>query len=211
MSIDINLTSQYKTYMSTKQGIYAIVDLETTGLLPGYHGISQICIVILDKKFEILDTLETDVCPPQSYIIDPQALEFNGMSMDQISKGKSYSETSYEVLAFLATHFDSSPVWVGQFYPFDYAGILDMMIKTNNQSGFLQYFSNTFIDTKVVAHYLNLKAEKQGNPIPFPILSLSKPGGLKDTLGVSQQEYKAHTALGDVLATREVLIKLLNR
>ena len=54
----------------------------------------------------------------------------------------------------------------------------------------------------------NVKAELKGEEIPFPVTSLSKKGGLKDKFGL--QEYQAHDALGDVLATRDVLIKLLN-
>jgi DNA polymerase III epsilon subunit-like protein len=195
-----------------KQGVYAVADLETTGLLPGYHGIVQVCIVVLNKDFEVLDTFETDVNPPTSYVIDPQALEFNGMTLEQIKLGISYPDAASQILTFLDKYFDESPTWIGQFYPFDFAGLLDMMIKTNNNEGFLKFFSNKFLDTKVIAGYLNLKAQKENNPLPFPTsLSLSNTGGLKDTLGVSQTDFPAHTALGDVLATREVLMRLLGR
>jgi DNA polymerase III epsilon subunit-like protein len=194
-----------------KQGIYAVADLETTGLLPGYHGIVQVCIVVTDSNFEVLDTLNMDVNPPDSYIIDPEALKFNGMTMDQIKLGISYPEAATQILSFLDKYFNESPTWIGQFFPFDFAGLLDMMIKTHNNDGFLKFFSNKFLDTKVIAGYLNLKAQKEQKPLPFPTsLSLSKIGGLKDTLNVSQIDFPAHTALGDVMATKEVLKKLIS-
>jgi DNA polymerase III epsilon subunit-like protein len=193
-----------------KQGVYAVADLETTGLLPGYHGIVQVCIVVLDKDFEVIDTFETDINPPDNYVVDPEALKFNGMTMEQIKLGISYPEAASQILSFLGKHFDESPTWIGQFFPFDFAGLLDMMIKTNNNEGFLKFFSNKFLDTKVIAGFLNLRAQKKQKPLPFPTsLSLSNKGGLKDTLEISQIDFPAHTALGDVMATKEVLKKLI--
>jgi DNA polymerase III epsilon subunit-like protein len=196
--------------MKKKQGFYAVADLETGGLLPGYHGVTQCCIVVLDEKFAVLDTLEIDINPPDNYQLDPEALQFNGMTLEQIHAGVTYPEAASKIIAYLGKHFESSPTWVGQFFPFDFAGLLDLMIQTKNHESFLKYFSNKFLDTKVIAGYLNLKAQHQNKPLPFPnSLSLSSAGGLKDTLGVSQTDFKAHTALGDVLATKEVLKKLI--
>jgi hypothetical protein len=42
----------------------------------------------------------------------------------------------------------------------------------------------------------------------FKSTSLSSPGGLTDILEIT--DYEAHTALGDVRATKQVLIKLLD-
>jgi DNA polymerase III epsilon subunit-like protein len=66
---------------------------------------------------------------------------------------------------------------------------------------------NNFLDTKVIVNLINLKAKEQGLQPPFPVVSLSKPGGIKEVLGL--QAYLAHDAMGDVLATREVLLRLI--
>jgi len=50
-----------------------------------------------------------------------------------------------------------------------------------------------------------LLAESKGLEIPFKLTSLSKLGGLKDKLGIDQNKFQAHDAMGDVLATLEVL------
>ena len=69
--------------------------------------------------------------------------------------------------------------------------------------GFLKRLGNNFIDTKSLTNYFNLKAIISNQPVPFPVTSLSKEGGLADTLGIGG--FEAHTALGDCQATLEVL------
>jgi DNA polymerase III epsilon subunit-like protein len=68
---------------------------------------------------------------------------------------------------------------------------------------------NNLIDTKALTNALNLKHVFLNKPIPFPVASLSKPGGVKEVLGITG--HQAHDAMGDVMATREVLLKLLER
>ncbi len=43
--------------------------------------------------------------------------------------------------------------------------------------------------------------------LPFKSTSLSKPGGLADVLHIT--DYTAHTAKGDIMATREALLRFL--
>jgi DNA polymerase III epsilon subunit-like protein len=113
-----------------------------------------------------------------------------------------------QFLNFLNKHFSAEPIVIGQFYPFDYA-FLEQMFSTCGYGDGLAVAikGNDIIDTKALANSINVRALLKGNPAPFPVTSLSKPGGLKELFGITA--YKAHSALGDVLATREVLLKLL--
>jgi DNA polymerase III epsilon subunit-like protein len=70
---------------------------------------------------------------------------------------------------------------------------------------------NDIIDTKCIVNTLNLMAHLKGESLPFPITSLSKPGGLKDILGIDESMFVAHDALGDCEATLEVLKRLVSR
>jgi DNA polymerase III epsilon subunit-like protein len=191
-----------------KKGVYIVLDLETTGLLAGFHGISEIAAVALDKQMNILETLNFDVCPPQTRAINDFALNYSHMTRERLAAGKNYETTCKEFSAFVDRHFDDAPTYIGQFFPFDFSYLVDMYVTCGLQDECLKIFRNKFLDTKVIANYLNLKAEKSGEPIPFPTTtSLSSAGGLKDVLGVTG--HLAHSAIGDVLATREVLLKLL--
>jgi DNA polymerase III epsilon subunit-like protein len=74
----------------------------------------------------------------------------------------------------------------------------------------LNLLDRNFLDTKSLANIINIVSENQTDKIPFEITSLSKEGGLKDVLNVGKETI-AHDALGDCLATLEVLKKLLQK
>jgi DNA polymerase III epsilon subunit-like protein len=71
-----------------------------------------------------------------------------------------------------------------------------------------ELIGHSTIDTKVLANTINLQLLRKGKEPMFKSTSLSSPGGLSDIFGIT--DYKAHTALGDARATRQVLIKLLD-
>lgn len=196
--------------MSNLNSKYIVIDTETTGLSPSKHGLIQLAAIVLDKNLEIVDEFVRDVCPPDGFEMDDEATKIHGFSMDRIKSGISYKDVCIQFIDFIQANFKEKPVVVGQFYPFDYAFLEHVFSLTGywyimNRD----LLDNKFIDTKSLALSLNLKAEIAGKEIPFKTTSLSKLGGLKDKLGITG-DYKAHDALGDVLATREVLIKLLN-
>lgn len=196
--------------MSRKKGKYLVIDTETTGLHAQRHGLIQVGAIILDKNLETLATFSQDVCPPiGTYEISDEATAVHGFSQERIDQGVEYPILCKKFLEFIRDNFDTQPIAVGHFYPFDYA-FMDYVFSLERYSEIMNkdVLTNQFIDTKSLALALNLKAELEKKPIPFPVTSLSKPGGLKDTLQVAQ-DTKAHDALEDAIATAEVLKKLI--
>jgi DNA polymerase III epsilon subunit-like protein len=194
--------------MAGKNGCYLIIDTETTGLHPARHGLVELAAAALDEKLAVLETFQADVCPPEDCEIDPEALQVNGFTRQRISQGISYRAVCEQFRDFIKSNFSAEPVVIGQFYPFDYAFLDRVFSASGHGDGFAALIKgNDFIDTKALANSMNLRAVLRGQPRPFASTSLSRPGGLKDRLGISG--HLAHSALGDVLATREVLIKLL--
>ncbi len=197
----------YTQTISMPLAKYLVLDTEATGLLPGIHGLIQLAGLALDEQFNTVDSLNFDIKPPQNTVIEPAALEINGFTLERINQGVSYQETAERLLSFLEKHFVQEPIMIGQFYPADYA----MLVELCKQTGALgrklhERLGNNFLDTKVIVNLINLKAQEQGLQPPFPVVSLSKPGGIKEVLGL--QNYLSHDAMGDVLATREVLLRL---
>jgi DNA polymerase III epsilon subunit-like protein len=191
-----------------KQGKYLLMDTEFSGPHPEKHGMTEIAVAALDEKFEVLDTYQTYVCPPVGFEMDEESMHVSGITLEQINSGISYSELCEKLIDFIKTNFEGKPVAAGQFYPAEFM-FLNYIFGVCGYGRLLmdEYLGNDFLDTKVIVNYLNAKARLSGEEMPFPITSLSKPGGLKEKLGITG--FQAHTALGDVMATREVLIRLM--
>jgi DNA polymerase III epsilon subunit-like protein len=89
----------------TKNGTYLIIDLEMTGLNPFVHGVVEVGAIVLDEKFEVVEEFFMDLCPPDNIIIDPEALEYNGFTLDRIAAGKSYDEFIDFFESFIESYF----------------------------------------------------------------------------------------------------------
>jgi len=192
-----------------KTAKYLIIDTETTGLSPLKHGLIQVAAAALDNNFEIMASFVTDICPPKGYEITQESMEITGFTLERIEAGVSYGDFCQQFLDFISANFQQKAIPVGQFFPFDFA-FLDMVFtKVMPEARFFEnVVSRDFLDTKSMVATLNMLADSQGREKPFENTSLSKPGGLKDKLGITG-DFKSHDALGDVLATREVLVKLV--
>jgi DNA polymerase III epsilon subunit-like protein len=190
-----------------KNNKYLILDTETTGTNFLKHGLIQIAALALDKKLEVCDQFVTDICPPTEVEITQESLDITGFTLDRIKKGKSYLEAASLFNQFILDNFIQKPIVIAQFYPFDYAFSQVLFDHTGLDKDILD---RNFIDTKTLANIINLKSNIIAGKDFFEITSLSKPGGLKDKLKIKSDKFKAHDALYDCLATREVLLKMIS-
>lgn len=186
---------------------YLIIDTEATGLNAWKHGIIQLAWVTLDSNLNILDQNVIDIKPPVGYSVSNEALKINGFTIERIEKGLSYNEACDTFTSSIKSSFgENKPICVGQFLPFDFKMIEMMYSVIDRGDEFESIISNSLIDTKSTVLALNLNAELNNREIPFPITSLSKPGGLKEKFNLS---FDSHDALGDCLGTRLVLLEIL--
>jgi DNA polymerase III epsilon subunit-like protein len=186
---------------------YLILDTETTGTDFLKHGLIQLAAVALTEKLEISNQFLTDICPPSKVEITQESLDITGFTPQRIQNGKSYTQTATEFTNFVQENFVQKPIVIAQFYPFDYAFSQVLLTSTGFDKDLLD---RNFIDTKTLANIINLKSELiSGKPF-FETTSLSKEGGLKDKLNIPADKFQAHDALGDCLATREVLLKMIS-
>ncbi len=188
---------------------YIIIDTETTGLWTNHNGLMEFAAAILDEKLTILETIEFDIKPPEDRKVEQVSLKMTGFTKKRISEGLPYADAADKIHKFISQHFlTSKPTFIGQFYPFDYAFVVDLFTSTNRVDKLESFMSNQFIDTKSFVIMANLRSELKNEQRPFPCTSLSSRGGLKEKFGISSTDYEAHTALGDVLATHAVLLQL---
>lgn len=189
-------------------GTYLVIDLEMTGLNPFQHGVIEVWAFVLNEAFEIIGEFFMDLCPPDNIIIDPDSLAYNGFTLDRIAGGKSYEEFCDFWEAFMGTYFpdEKKPILIGQFIAADIA-FLGSVFHHARKNKLYEKLGNDIIDTKSIANQANAIARHNAHPLPFKSTSLSKSGGITDTLHIT--DYEAHTARGDIMATREALMKFL--
>lgn len=194
----------------TQTAKYLLIDTETTGLLFTQNGLIQAAGLILDNNLNEIHRFCIDICPDKPYEINDESMKITGFTVERINAGISYQEFCDYFLDMIKEYFyQSKPTLIAQFLPFDYGFLHNVFGKRNMESQLCEVLGNDFLDTKCIVNALNLRAKFRGQELPFPITSLSKPGGLKDKLQIDQSKFKAHDALGDCEATLEVLKKLL--
>ena len=196
--------------MKTKIGIYLAIDTEASGVLPYKNGLIEVAAVVLDKHLNILDQLVVDIKPPKSAKFDPEAMKVNGISMERVENGISYKKFCSAFLKLIKDNFEAKPVIIAQFYPFDNAYLVNVFDKAGYSGLNGEILGNDYIDTKSLTNSFNLISRLKGEELKYPVTSLSKKGGLKEKFGLNGEQFKSHTALGDVMMTVEVLKKLLD-
>lgn len=191
-----------------KKWTYLIMDLEMTGLNPFQHGVIEVGMMVLDDQFNIIWEFFMDLFPPPSCVIDQEALEYNGFTLDRIAKGRSYEEFVEFFNWFFNTYFseENKPIMIGQYITADLSFLASIFNYTRKNSIYQKLWTD-ILDTKSMANRLNAIARYNGEEIPFKSTSLSKPGWISEYFGITG--YDAHTARGDILATRAVLMKFL--
>ena len=198
--------------------VFIVIDTETSGLKSSENGLIQLGSLALNSAFEIIDTFDYIVCPPIDTNIVDESIQISGITRDQIKNGISYREVCEKYTRFVQKNFLEKPIVIAQFFPFDY-GFLEQVFTIAckeskidyeiSQFPFQDLLSRNVIDTKTLANIINIKSKLQEKAPMFTSTSLSGLGGLKEVLGIPSDTFTAHNALGDCLATREVLIKLL--
>lgn len=147
----------------------------------------------MNETFDITGEFFMDLCPPDNIIIDPEALSYNGFTLDRIAAGKSYEEFCDFWEAFIETHFPNGkkPIIVGQYITADIA-FLGSIFHNARKNKLYEKLGNDIIDTKSIANQANAIARYNKIRLPFQSTSLSKPTGIADTLHIT--DYTAHTA-----------------
>jgi DNA polymerase III epsilon subunit-like protein len=193
-------------------GKYLVIDTETTGLKAFENGVIQLSALALDRELIVIDEFNEYIKPPKWAVYDPESLKVNGITQEQIDQGLSYEQACRAFISFIKDNFgDTKPIMVAQFFPFDYSFLDRMFEEVQPGIGLFQNIcSRDYLDTKSIANALNLRAEIENKPTPFPSTSLANPLGLKSSLGIDLSKYKPHDALEDCKATRDVLEKLVN-
>lgn len=200
---EISLPSSLVTL---NHNLLCALDLETTGLVAGYHEIVQICVLPLNSDFDPVEEMSPfymKMRPLHPDRIDPYAMKVNGLDPQDLAA----CPEPYQVIEVFDDWFQGLGLpqnkrlaYLTQNAPFDIA----FMKLWLGHEGFDRYFLRRGRDTMFFAQGINDAAAFRAQPLPFSSVSLK---GLCNKLGVQLDQH--HDALADCLATAKVYKELL--
>ena len=175
------------------------IDVETTGLDENKNAIHQISGAVVIDGVE-METFDFNVRPFKGAIINKQALNVGGVTMDQL---RSYPEARSVYLEFIkildryVSKYDSKD----KFFFFAYNAAFDnkfvrAFFLQNGDKYFGSYFWSGTIDVMVLAlEYLKKSRHLMNN---FKLMTVAK------FLQIEVDETKAHDSLYDIVITKKV-------
>lgn len=185
------------------------IDVETTGLVPGHHEITQVCFLPLNSNLKP----RKDIVPFDLWLkiefeerIDWGALKvskINFMRHQQQAIDKYTAADMFEDwLTKLNLPINKRISPLAHNWPFDRAFIMDWLQPTS----FGTHIDGRFRDTMSLAISINDIYDLLNEPAPFPKVNL---GYLCSVLKIEHRG--AHSALGDSDATAKVYKKLITK
>jgi len=177
------------------------IDSETTGLIPNVHAMIQIAGLI-DIDGEVVSTYHTNIRPHPGARIDKKALEVNQTKELDLSSFPDHYEVYSRLTSLLESHigkYDPSDKFIlaGYNVGFD-EGFLRALFKACGDLYFGSYFAWPKID---VAGLIAEEYCKGLRNVNFKLETMCSHYGIP---------IKAHNALEDIIATRNLYYKLKN-
>jgi len=179
-------------------------DVETTGLYKDENDIHQLALLI-EINGEIVEEADIKMKPTRTENIDQEALKICNVTEEQIM---SYPEAKIgycQIQAILDKHINKynkrDKAFVGGYnVPFDYEFFNDFGKRIGQSKyGWGSYLNHCKVDPLQFVGTLQIKGL-------LPILANRKLGTFCEHFGI---EIKAHDALSDIKATRELYLKFL--
>jgi len=185
------------------------IDVETTGIIPGYHDIIQLAILPLDAsikplKMQGIRPFYLEIVPKLREHNDPRASGVTHLQLAEIIARGVTPDDAEELLRGwfeklgLPENKKISPL--AQNWPFDRSFIMEWL----GQSMFEELFDGRYRDTMSAALFCNDMSDWKAEEIPYKKVNL---GYLASTLKVEQ--IKAHDALSDCVTTSEVYRRMM--
>lgn len=189
--------------------VLCAIDVETTGLVPGYNEITQVCFLPLDDDLQP----RKDIVPfdLNLHIDFEERIDWDALKLSKINFMKHQQQALDKYRA--ADLFED---WVAKLnlplykrisplahnWPFDRAFIFDWLQPT----AFGNYIDGRFRDTMALAASINDIYDRLNEPTPFPKINLPY---IASVLKIAHEG--AHTALNDCAVTAEVYKQLLTK
>jgi len=208
---EISTTPKKITLQHWNEDQLCVVDVETTGLIPGFNEVIQLCILPLDANLEPREDVQPfylNIIPEMPSRWNKQAAGTTGLSLTMLELTGVRREAAIELfyqwfdmlkLPLTRGGFRKKILPLGHNYPFDRAFLHAFF----GQLLYEEYFSGLYRDTMAVANYLNDRAAMHGETVPFAKQSLSWVAQI-----LKIEHGHAHDALADSIITAQIYKKM---
>jgi DNA polymerase III epsilon subunit-like protein len=194
--------------------ILCVIDVETSGHIPGFHDLLQICILPLDYKLDMWKDfapfyMEIQPKRPENYgkattWNDEEVAKKNRqlMAHAQVNGMDPYRAADLfdEWFAKLGLGYRKKIAPLAHNWPFDRGFVIDWL----GEETFIQCIDPRYRDTMVVATFMNDQADFKTEPYPFNKVNLS---WLAKQYNIDHS--RAHDALADCWVTAQVYKRLV--
>lgn len=190
--------------------VYLVLDLELSGIEPGWHEIIQVGAGLYDSQWNLIDTFISNVYPENEESFSLSSQKIHQLTWEELEEAPMLYEVLDEFEEWIAStlpnaNSKSSPLKsvniCGQSVMYDVVFLKAAYRKEKKEWP----FSNKLIDLHNIAFYLFEILEKNGCKTPRS-LSLN---AIADFFGLSR-ETDEHNALEDALITGECLKRCMN-
>ena len=133
-----------------ESSLYAIVDVETTGLNPNYHEIIDIGIIIINQNLEIKGQYFSKVLPSFPERIDPIAQNINGFDLQRWTQEEAISEEELiNQMNIFLNNYIGKPIFIAFNSWFD-SGFVRNLLNEHNYK-FNDWFDYRVLDIPSIA------------------------------------------------------------
>ena len=133
-----------------ESSLYAIVDIETTGLNPNYHEMIDIGIIIINQNLEIKGQYFSKVLPSFPERIDPMAQNINGFDLQRWTQEEAISEEELiNQMNIFLNNYIGKPIFIAFNSWFD-SGFVRNLLNEHNYK-FNDWFDYRVLDIPSIA------------------------------------------------------------
>lgn len=179
-------------------------DLETTGLVPGVHGIHHIS-GMMEKDGKVMQKFDFKDRPFEGAVLDPYALEVGRVTAEQVMSYQPMEKVYKTMMRMFARYVDKydrqDKMWLTGYNNATFDDLhLQKFWEQNGDPYFYSWFWGESLDVRVLAGYF--LQDKRHEMRSFKLVRVAKE------VGIEVDKSKLHDAEYDVHLTRQILLML---